>query len=337
MSGFKLVSDAEVHCYAVRAEIKVFEKLDYIIPVLMHMQDVKNATPDSVADELFLKPTLLGEKLLEMCREKGLAKRSGDAYNITAQGKKSIAEQTIPTKIDGMWIIYYVDHPIIPDDEKILYIKTNSRKNPINRQHAERTYNQILEKSDIRMHPIPSDGINSFEIIDVDEYIWEYDPIPTSLVWHVGKTTSKIEMTVTIDHKSLTQEFEPGGLKYEDVCDGLFDRSWDVENNRLLVYYDELREDEHMTMRRNIDLARHLGGAEWRIKHVVNLHPKDESTAQRWASFILADQAAKHAVQKYDEMCKYAQNIFPEFSIKLKDKDDLAQDIRDACDRDRYY
>lgn len=334
MSNFDLVSNATVCCYGIRAKIRVFEKLEHLTPVLVHVQDVKNATPDSVSDELCLKSSVLGKKLLEICEERGLVKSMDDIYGITSQGEQSVIEKTVPTEIDAVWIVYHVDHPIIPDNRKILDIDVNTGLNKMSRVKGDGHTMECWKKYvNVRMYPIPSDETMSFEIMEVSDHVLKYDGDQIHLTWNVGKTTSKIEMTPTINNTTKRHEFEHKGVTYKDVCDALFDGDWDVENNRLRVGYANLNGDEYTTMIRHASKTARIGGSDWRIEQDVDLYPKDSDAAQEWASNILADQIAKPVAQKYDAICQKMQSRFDEFPIKFKDKDDLIQDIQDACRR----
>ena len=316
-------------CRVITADISEYTKLTYILPVLMHAQERRVATAESLAASMFpgLKP--LCQALLDKCCGEGTLERSEGRYVLTDEGESVLGEGMATEARRGAWKIYCLSHPLVPTNRSVLKITDGGRDATFNPNNGDAYVDDLSsEISDAkgRIMTAVFGDLDRFCIYETgaDEKVLKSDArITMRLV--VGPHGSSLFLDAPEWRKEgvLIQTFD---LTYKDAWGKLLEqnwiRDWDADNDRLAVSYYDANEDERVSMTRTLELEVELLECKFEpLKRDVCMCPRSEYDAQLWAGALFKDGIDGYLTsEKCSEMESKIKEMLPGFDIGSVDR-----------------
>ena len=316
-------------CRVIIAKISEYTKLTYILPVLMHVQEKRVATAESLAASLFpgLKP--LCQALLDKCYDGGTLERDEGGYVLTNDGESALNEGMAIEEKRGTWKIYCLLHPLVPADRRVLRITDGSWDATFNPDSDGEYVGDLSgDISDMK------DGIMTTVFGDLDRFRIDEIEAYEKVIKHDACVTMRLVVgtqgsSVFLDAPEWQDEgvlIQSPDLTYEDAWWQLLEQNrihgWDADNDRLAVSYDGVNADERITMKKTLELEAELLGCRFEpYKRDICICPRSEYDAQRWAGDLFKDGINGYLMsEKCIEMEGKIKGMLPDFDIESIDR-----------------
>ena len=282
-------------CHVIIARISVYTNLTYAMPVLMHAREAGTATAESLSAALFPKLGPLCQRLLERCCEDGTLERNGGGYGLTEEGRFALEDGSVPEKRSGAWKLYILpDHPIVPEDARVLRIEGGADEAQYNRDHPDpEPLTDAVRALPARIVAARFGEHGRFRIDEVDGYqkVLRHDT-RARLRLVVGGDGTRIFLGVP----SWKGGYEQAGelnLAYDDAVEEILSANgfdWDREGRRVPLWYEDTELEERLSMRKTLELKASLLGCEFEpLKMRFKICPKTQDGADRWAEDLFSD------------------------------------------------
>ena len=357
MTVGKLVLEAEVpvECHVIQADISRASKTPYILPILMHVQELDGeATAESLANELFAGSKPLSRRLLDICCDDGLTERDCQRYALTEEGSSAIDNERIFASEEKMWKVYYSPLPVIPDTRKVLKLEDGRREAGFREEdpkperpeeHVKELKQRIMttsfgERQDFRINGIAGMA----KRIKGDMRV--------TLRLEIGGEGSVLSLSSSYVNTPLKGRLEtrgpqarPGGgssdesislngpnTTYEEAWNQLLEQEsisgWDHDNNRLRIPYDDTGPKERSTMKKTLDFEPRILGVRFNpLNETVSIYPENQRDAQRWADDLLMDKVRDYLTHdRYQKITGEIKAQFPDFEVSFKDRADYVEE-----------
>ena len=333
MTVGKLVLEAEVpvECHVIQADISRASKTPYILPILMHVQELDGeATAESLANELFAGSKPLSRRLLDICCDDGLTERDCQRYALTEEGSSAIDNERIFASEEKMWKVYYSPLPVIPDTRKVLKLEDGRREAGFREEdpkperpeeHVKELKQRIMttsfgERQDFRINGIAGMAKRI------------KDDMRVTLRLEIGGEGSVLSLSSSYE----SMPFKGPNMTYEEAWDQLLEQEsisgWDHDNNRLRIPYDDTGPKERSTMKKTLDFEPRILGVRFNpLNETVSIYPEDQHDAQRWADDLLMDKVRDYLTHdRYQKITGEIKAQFPDFEVSFKDRADYVEE-----------
>lgn len=323
-----------VSCHMVYARVSLAERIPYLLPVLAHIQDQKpGATVQSLSGDLFPGLDPLSRKLLDMCRDNGLAEHDGARYTLTEDGASAVQEGVVFADEEAIWKIHHTLHPLVRPEYRVLKLeRATQREAGYNRGDSMAYLGSSIEGlRDATM--ACSFGENTrFRIRDMDPYAKRSgSDMRVTMRWRIDEDGSSIEVS---DGSAKRHLPPPADMTYGKAWGQLLENAridgWDYGRDRLNVSYYKLDNAEKASMKRTLEFDPEIEGAEFdRLTKVVYIYPESEHDAQLWARDMLAGRISEYAtIERYQRLADDIREKFPDFDVSLGGRADHIPDDR---------
>ena len=291
-----LEADLDFDCHVFVGEISTYTGLTYVIPVLMHVREVVAATSESLSVALFPGLGPLCQKLLERCREDGtLEKRWDDTYALTEEGHLALESGLAPKRRSGAWKICILhDHPLIPEDARVLRIEDGRREAVYNSKHLSPIPLDDAVEDLIDRIVVPSFGEHErFRIDKADKHQKVFRSSGrVKLLLGVDEGGAQVSIRAP-DWKDEDKQVSEPDLTYADVMDSLLQNTrfaWDREARRVQIRYEDTNMEERLAMKKELNLDAHLDNCSFDpFKIKVDIYPRTIDDADLWAQDMFVD------------------------------------------------
>ena len=344
MTVLNLEKIINVKCYLIHAEISRYTEIAYITPILLHIQEQqgKSTTVDVLANTLFKKSKIISQRLLDKCEEyKLVSKNDNQKYYLTKEGRITIDKKKFFKTEKGMWKIHHTVDSLIPEDHRILKIEHMTSYELRKKRYHISSYNITDELRSLQhFEPIMLSNLNndpiSFHINNIlSDKIIKIDLDDEMKKFKVDLKIDKNESWILLGKEKLSCN---NNITYDSVIEKTIDDeyyyyTWDKEHQHLLVEYsNNMDPEECITMRKTLTLKPKFDdyGQFESIEHAVNICPKDEYNAQKWANRMFKEKILEHVKKNRKQWEKPIKDKFPGMTIKFDSEKFLIDDSTEA-------
>ena len=337
----KIVLEVKIplECHVVQADVSVATEISHVLPILMHVQELEDgATPESLSDELFHGRKPLSQRLLDSCCDSRLLEKHDQHYFLTEDGILAIEGKRVFVSKKVMWKIYYSPHPIIPGIRRVLKIDHANREAGYREEENDqlgylKQYIQELARGQIMVSCFGENRVFRINMIEGSEKIIRPD-INITLHLEIDQRRSTLRMISSdendddalLDGPDMTYDAAWSQLlEQERICD------WDSECDRLQVPYYKTTQEERRTMKKTLRFNPRIMECEFNpMEKTVDIYPKDQYDAQRWADDLFVDGVKDYLTcERYQKIVSEIKTRFPDFEISLsKRANNMAEEER---------
>ena len=330
-----LEKDVNITYLNVRGVILIPKKMDYFLPILQHIKEMKS----SRTNEKLLSENLLGNEnieiaksLLSQCEYLELLKKNNQYYDITDKGNTAIQEEMFFVPQEGTWQISFAIDIMFPGNLQILEIKPteielyrNKNTETNSRQHKNEMIN--LPASLIKLKKIRVKRIDDNDVIigHIEGKAEKLKLTKGRIKWNPGGKSftfseNTIDKFITIPFSNFTSD----QIWKELLESKKMYKNWNKDNQKLSVNFDRIPEQERIQMKQALVFKKpklFKCGIFNDVKCSVDIWPQTKNDAQKWAEFLFYHKITQYVTEEnYKKWNMEIKEKFSDYDIQIKER-----------------
>lgn len=332
----------QIKSWNIRATIAFPEKIDYILAILHHVVEMKSqANVKSLSSELLGSGNAsIANALLIKCADLGLINEKNGSYSITSDGENSIKQELIFMPIEGTWNIKYVEDTTMFEkpkilelnltyseltrdaDNKVVEFKPRNDRESINNVTNVPTFIDSL----LGMHVKPIEG-KDFRIENYEDMAEELPHDTEYLSWNIQK--NYLEISISKRFEKIKRTLQSPNVSFESIWETMLkfkniSKEWDRDKRKLMVQFDNDDITDRINMQHVLEFVNPVildYGMFENISILVDVYPKTENDAQKWADLLFLNGITEHMTKmRYDKLRNKIRNKFLGYDIHIEER-----------------
>lgn len=332
----------QIKSWNIRATIAFPEKIDYILAILHHVVEMKSqANVKSLSSELLGSGNAsIANALLIKCADLGLINEKNGSYSITSDGENSIKQELIFMPIEGTWNIKYVEDTTMFEkpkilelnltyseltrdaDNKVVEFKPRNDRESINNVTNVPTFIDSL----LGIHVKPIEG-KDFRIENYEDMAEELPHDTEYLSWNIQK--NYLEISISKRFEKIKRTLQSPNVSFESIWETMLkfkniSKEWDRDKRKLMVQFDNDDITDRINMQHVLEFVNPVildYGMFENISILVDVYPKTENDAQKWADLLFLNGITEHMTKmRYDKLRNKIRNKFLGYDIHIEER-----------------
>ena len=332
----------QIKSWNIRATIAFPEKIDYILAILHHVVEMKSqANVKSLSSELLGSGNAsIANALLIKCADLGLINEKNGSYYITSDGENSIKQELIFMPIEGTWNIKYVEDTTMFEkpkilelnltyseltrdaDNKVVEFKPRNDRESINNVTNVPTFIDSL----LGIHVKPIEG-KDFRIENYEDMAEELPHDTEYLSWNIQK--NYLEISISKRFEKIKRTLQSPNVSFESIWETMLkfkniSKEWDRDKRKLMVQFDNDDITDRINMQHVLEFVNPVildYGMFENISVLVDVYPKTENDAQKWADLLFLNGITEHMTKmRYDKLRNKIRNKFLGYDIHIEER-----------------
>jgi len=342
-----------VFAWRVTGEVARATPRDWEIAVLKLVRDHETAEAEDVAAELLDGRLPVARRLLHICERNGLIEGQGRAYRLTPAGVEAAESGRVFVPEEGSWTLWASRDPLLPTpilsvapwsepsafDEVVRNGRGGRDGAGADDRHFERLPGWVTSVQGVPLVPTAGNG----EAVRIDSFGKEQQAEPADpeaalrVTLRVRPEGVTCELTGRLDGRDVRVDLPPPELAHPAVWQTLLageglDRQWDAVRAALRVGFGDTTERERATHERALTFTKpqlpDLGVLDETSVEGVPVASASIDDANAWARWHLRQSVEAYATAaRFSSWQADALAHFPEFSVSLPDRAELARDV----------
>ena len=332
----------QIKSWNIRATIAFPEKIDYILAILHHVVEMKSqANVKSLSSELLGSGNAsIANALLIKCADLGLINEKNGSYSITSDGENSIKQELIFMPIEGTWNIKYVEDTTMFEKPKILELNltyseltrdADNRVVEFKPRNDRESINNVTNvptfiDSLLGMHVKPIEG-KDFRIENYEDMAEELPHDTEYLSWNIQK--NYLEISISKRFEKIKRTLQSPNVSFESIWETMLkfkniSKEWDHDKRKLMVQFDNDDITDRINMQHVLEFVNPVildYGMFENISILVDVYPKTENDAQKWADLLFLNGITEHMTKmRYDKLRNKIRNKFLGYDIHIEER-----------------
>ena len=282
----------------------------------------------------------IANALLIKCADLGLINEKNGSYYITSDGENSIKQELIFMPIEGTWNIKYVEDTTMFEkpkilelnltyseltrdaDNKVVEFKPRNDRESINNVTNVPTFIDSL----LGIHVKPIEG-KDFRIENYEDMAEELPHDTEYLSWNIQK--NYLEISISKRFEKIKRTLQSPNVSFESIWETMLkfkniSKEWDRDKRKLMVQFDNDDITDRINMQHVLEFVNPVildYGMFENISVLVDVYPKTENDAQKWADLLFLNGITEHMTKmRYDKLRNKIRNKFLGYDIHIEER-----------------